>query len=628
MMSSSSPDTLAPSVDAGGLPLWHHLVFALALVTTVAAYVFSSHQSALRAQEHFTREVARVTDLLRERMSTYEDALRAGVAAIHLADRPIEITDWQRFERSLDLTTRYPGINGIGVILHVADADLAEFEAHQRLLRPDFAVYPKVEAAYHLPITFIEPSDINGAAVGLDMMFETSRRVALRAAGTFRTTQMTAPVVLVQDAAGSPGFGLFVPIFQTPDPVADPVPRFVGAVYAPFIMNRLIEGTLGPGNRSVLMAISDAGAPLYSEFDADVTRVAERDADPMFRETIDLPLYGRTWTIDIETTAAFRALNASSAPTMVLVFGLLVEASLIVLFLGLRRANVNVGRFAHGLTEALQIEKRELEVSNIALERYNYLSSHDLRTPLRGMHDVAADLRHDLADGRAGAAPDPAVQRHLDDLTLLIGEMDTLIGGMVMFSQIGRTKDDRSDVDTRAVVDPIADLWRRGGARIAVEGSFPPVHCSRELLHLIADRLIGNAVVHHPAPTRAQISVVCNAVGGTLVFQVTDDGAGIPASHQPQLFDRMRKIAGDGDRIPKAGLGLAMVKRAAVSIGGYVTLRSEPGKGSCFTVMLVDVVRAPKGDAAASGLASAGRRRRAPSTDAGEGAPDGRRTAA
>ncbi len=566
-----------------GLALWHYVVFALALVTTITAYSFSSAQAAMRAEEHFQREVSQITGLLRERMSTYEDALRAGVAAIAVADREITAQDWRRFERTLDLGERYPGINGIGVITRVPEAEMPDFLARRRVDQPDFDTYPTFSAPVHFPITFIEPLDINRAAVGLDIAFEGARLAAMQRAEATNTTQMTAPIVLVQDDRDSPGFLLYAPLFRTD---ADGERRFAGAVYAPFIMERLIEGTLGRDFRSVLIEIGDGDAPLYSESETGRHMV---DPDPMFADTVDIAFYGRDWSVRIETTSGFRAMNGSAAPSLVLLFGLMVEAALLLLFVGLHRANRAAVQLAEYLTEELRVEKRELEVSNIALERYNYLSSHDLRTPLRGMHDVASELRHDIS-GRLSGGTDPVVSGHLDDLGSLIGEMDTLIGGMVAFSQVGRTKDDRALIPTRGLLARIIGDHAGSGATITLSGTLPQVYCNPELLDMIVSNLVSNAVAHHPNRTAANIAVMCTSIGHNLVLQVTDDGAGIPVHLQPQLFDRMRKIDTLGQRIPKTGLGLAMVKRAANAIGGYVTLTSQPGTGSCFTAMLLNIV--------------------------------------
>ena len=72
---------------------------------------------------------------------------------------------------------------------------------------------------------------------------------------------------------------------------------------------------------------------------------------------------------------------------------------------------------------------------------------------------------------------------------------------------------------------------------------------------------------------------------GATVFEVEDQGIGIPPEEMPHLFESFHRASNVGD-IPGTGLGLAIVKNSVELHGGKIAVRSEPGRSTCFTVTL------------------------------------------
>lgn len=107
-----------------------------------------------------------------------------------------------------------------------------------------------------------------------------------------------------------------------------------------------------------------------------------------------------------------------------------------------------------------------------------------------------------------------------------------------------------------------------------------------ELLITAIRNLIGNAVAYSDPHTRVAIRVSSGADDLVLVA-VTDQGQGIPASDQQRIFERFYRVDEARSRATGGtGLGLAIVKHVCENHGGEVTVWSEPGRGSTFTMRL------------------------------------------
>ena len=346
----------------GGLSWLHWAVIVASFVLTLAAWDFSRRQVDERVADRFAREADRAVALLLERLQRYEDGLWGGVAAIRANGGDIGHRDWRTFAESLRIDRKYPGINGIGVIHYLTPAHRDDYLAAQRETRPDFAIHPPHDLDEYWPITFVEPEGVNARAVGLDMAHEANRLTAARKARDSGEAQITGPIVLVQDAMKTPGFLLFVPFYRGADQAAPAGRReaFVGLVYAPFVVRKLMEGTLRQDRRSVGLRIRDGESVLYDELTPDA---ADYDPAPLFRIIRSVEVYGRTWTFDVASAASFRSGSADSQPTFVLIAGLAIEGLIIGLFVSLARARRRSDLRSLQLARDHRAKSRQLEAA-------------------------------------------------------------------------------------------------------------------------------------------------------------------------------------------------------------------------------------------------------------------------
>lgn len=134
--------------------------------------------------------------------------------------------------------------------------------------------------------------------------------------------------------------------------------------------------------------------------------------------------------------------------------------------------------------------------------------------------------------------------------------------------------------DALALVQPQADertvtLVLRGEAAISVHGE------RRGVIQILVN-LLGNAVRH--SPKGGSVTLELRKTGAMGEASIADQGEGIPAADHERVFEKFERLDGGGSG--GAGLGLAIARRLARSMGGEVALASTPGDGACFTLSL------------------------------------------
>ncbi len=346
-----------PFILKNGRLHWiHWLVVVLSVLLTLSAWYISKKQIDEKIKQRFDFQSSQLLALVSERMAHYEDALRAGVAVIQSNKGDVDTNSWKRFSDALKLDEKYLGINGIGVIFHVRNENISSFLKKERELRPDFKIHPSHTENEYWPITYVEPLKGNELAVGLDMAFEQNRFSASKQARDMNHAQITGPITLVQDKKKTPGFLQFVPFYNSSDISTLELRRkhFVGHVYAPFIMNKLIKGTLKQDNRHLIFSIYDEKKSLYDEL---VPENPSFISEPLFRKSINLQVYGRAWKFDIQTARSFSDEIDVNQSSYILVGGLVIDCMLISLFFLLSNTNRKSLSIAMKISQKLEVSE-------------------------------------------------------------------------------------------------------------------------------------------------------------------------------------------------------------------------------------------------------------------------------
>jgi signal transduction histidine kinase len=212
--------------------------------------------------------------------------------------------------------------------------------------------------------------------------------------------------------------------------------------------------------------------------------------------------------------------------------------------------------------------------------------SHDLRTPLtrlRGEAEMALAAPPDSERYREALADCvEETDRVLVMLNTLMDISEAESGAMPLHREALRL----SEVATRAV-DLYRDVAEAKGVTIEVKTAEDAVvSADRVRLEQVAANLLDNAIKYTPAGGKVFVEVLSS--GGHQSLRVRDTGIGIPADELPHIWDRL--FRGDVSRTERGlGLGLSLVKAIVEAHGGTVTVHSELGHGSTFTVSLVSV---------------------------------------
>ncbi|MCA9128242.1 MAG: CHASE domain-containing protein [Planctomycetales bacterium] len=381
----------------------HWLIVVFSLAMTFVAWDYSRSERDARVEAQFEREAEHVVELARERMQKYEDALWGGVAFAKTTPAILDFELWKAYAESIDIAGKYPGINGLGFIDTLSQQEVDGYLQFQRELRPDFSIHPAHERQDLFPISYIIPVEGNEKAVGLDIAYEENRHAAALQARDTGLAQVTGPIALVQDQAHTPGFLFYAPIFKddlhgSAEQVASLEDRrrtFAGLVYAPFVVQKLMEGALEKGNRQVGIRLLDGQSVLYDEHN-----VSEPDYDPspLLVQSFDVDMYGRKWTFDVRSTNSFRAATADSQPLVILFGGLLIDALVVFIFVVMSRSSAKAMRLARSMTAELKqnygklrSEVEQRQQAEQSLKQLN-ASLNESQTKLRGLFEQSSNF--------------------------------------------------------------------------------------------------------------------------------------------------------------------------------------------------------------------------------------------
>ncbi|MDH5622841.1 MAG: PAS domain S-box protein, partial [Gammaproteobacteria bacterium] len=226
----------------------------------------------------------------------------------------------------------------------------------------------------------------------------------------------------------------------------------------------------------------------------------------------------------------------------------------------------------------LERAKAELERSNAELDRFAYVASHDLRAPLRVIDNASRWLEEDLAEHL-----DDDTRESMDLLRSRVFRMEQLLKDLLEHSRIGRVSLSDAMVDGRELVENIWALTAMPDAfHFEVDAVFEAITLPQFPIQTVLVNLVSNAVKHHDRPN-GKVSLSVSEATDHYVFEVTDDGPGIPAQYQEKVFDMFQTLK-PRDDVEGSGMGLAIVKKTIEVAGGAIHLTSVLGEGCCFRV--------------------------------------------
>ncbi len=227
---------------------------------------------------------------------------------------------------------------------------------------------------------------------------------------------------------------------------------------------------------------------------------------------------------------------------------------------------------------------QELGRSNLDLEQFAYVASHDLQEPLRAVSGCVQVLKkryQGQLDGRANELIAHTVEG--------VNRMQTLIDDLLAYSRVGTRGKDFEPTDCNAVlIQALANL------RVAIEEAgavlshdqLPVVKADAPQLTQLFQNLVSNAAkFRSQQPPRLHVAV-CHGEGHW-VFSVKDNGIGMQPEYFERIFIIFQRLHTRAE-YPGTGIGLAICKKIVERHGGRIWLESEPGKGTTFYFTIPD----------------------------------------
>ena len=275
-------------------------------------------------------------------------------------------------------------------------------------------------------------------------------------------------------------------------------------------------------------------------------------------------------------------------------------------------------RDSHLNLEAMIDERTaDLREANDEIQRFAYIVSHDLRSPLvniMGFTSELEELRGDIfkriaalsreqsaappAPENATVAAEPVLEgadKQLSEdfsealafIKSSIGKMDRLISAILNLTREGRREFEPVWIDTRELIEGIVATVAHQAAEAQAEvriDALPNIVSDRLALEQIFSNLIDNALKYLKTGVPGEITVRGRTKLGFAIFEISDNGRGIDPKDHQRIFELFRR-AGTQDR-PGQGIGLAHVRALVRRLGGTMSVASELHQGSTFTITL------------------------------------------
>ena len=234
-------------------------------------------------------------------------------------------------------------------------------------------------------------------------------------------------------------------------------------------------------------------------------------------------------------------------------------------------------RFRERLERMVEERTNNLKASVAELEAFSYSISHDMRAPLRAMLGFSEILQEEY-----GPQLDEQANRFLTRIRTASKRMDSLIQDVLSFSRMNRMELPLEPVDTLAVIREIVESYpnlRTSEIGILLPKAMPGTLANPAALTQCVSNILGNAVKFVAPGVKPVVRIWTEEAAGRVKIWFKDNGVGIAEKDFERIFEIFHRL----DRSHEGtGIGLAIVRKAVLRMGGTVGLESKPGQGTAF----------------------------------------------
>jgi len=233
--------------------------------------------------------------------------------------------------------------------------------------------------------------------------------------------------------------------------------------------------------------------------------------------------------------------------------------------------------------EQVESALKALKQSNQELDEFAHIASHDLKEPLRGIHNYSHFLLEDYSE----KLDDLGVDK-LNTLVILTQRMESLINSLLEFSRLGRSEMAYVNTDLNEIVDDVLESLRirivEENINIRIPQPLPVVKCDRIRIAEVFRNLISNAIKYGDKPDK-WIEITYDSASNdrtVCTLCVSDNGIGVKEEHKENVFRLFKRLHGRDKFGGGTGIGLTIAKKIVERHGGTIWLESDYGIGTKF----------------------------------------------
>jgi signal transduction histidine kinase len=271
----------------------------------------------------------------------------------------------------------------------------------------------------------------------------------------------------------------------------------------------------------------------------------------------------------------------------------------------LARSRDELRRLNADLEGAVLERTTDLQRANHEIQRFAYIVSHDLRSPLVNVMGFTAELESgaqrlsamidkveakapELVDQDAKVAAREDFPEAIRFIRASTEKMDRLINAILRLSREGRRTINPENLDMGALFGNVADALRHTlderDVDLSIQQRLPCIVSDRLAVEQIVSNIVENAIKYMVPGRRGRIEVRGRIEGARAIFEVADNGRGIEPRDHERIFDLFRR-SGQQDQ-PGEGIGLAHTRALAYRLGGTISVESELARGATFRINL------------------------------------------
>ncbi|PCJ58610.1 MAG: hypothetical protein COA79_12680 [Planctomycetota bacterium] len=229
------------------------------------------------------------------------------------------------------------------------------------------------------------------------------------------------------------------------------------------------------------------------------------------------------------------------------------------------------------LLKEIKEQNKALVSLNNELERFAYISSHDLKSPLENIISLISWILEDTGTHLSEESAD-----HLIMINSRVNRLKALINDLYEYVKVGKHNYRVESINVADMIKDCVDILNiPNGFKVEYSEVLPVFEGKKQLFYHVICNLISNSIKHHDHPESGLLSIEYQVSGDFYHFSFSDNGPGVEPRFHEKIFIMFESLK-SRDTVEGSGLGLSMIKKIIEEEGGRISINSDLGQGSKF----------------------------------------------